>query len=366
MKLDNVFAILASAALRTEKDKRTEESPPEPAQRPNFSQSTMIIVDKKQASSGLEVRPLGYYSGLYLKFRIWLGKKFFPQHISTLVIGNGKNKPNKKHYRAKIVNLGFGQYLKTTATVNEARALDYLPKHTNIPVPRVYSAWKALNRPNALCYVIMSKIPGETLQEAWPDLDEYQRVCIVRRLRTFVETLNSSEQPLHIRDTFCSFDGRPIKDPGLNPVWVGARLKHFLDVDTLVDYLLEPFQRPGEEILPEDKPTLLRDANTRPVLTHADLTMRNIMVDKRTAQITGLTDFGMVSWMPPYWERYKAMWSEQGLNARKKSFINKAFGAFEAEMEVVKRMDSALSTGKKRQTSAAKIDLHARNKEDHA
>lgn len=136
----------------------------------------------------------------------------------------------KMHYRANIVNLDFGQYLKPIGTVNEVRVLDYLRKHTNIPVPRVYSAWKASNRPNALCCVIMSKIPGETLQEAWPDMDKYQRDCVARRFRTLVETLMSKEQHcIFVTPSFCSFDGGPIKDPGLNPVWVGARLKQFSD-----------------------------------------------------------------------------------------------------------------------------------------
>lgn len=276
----------------------------------------------------------------YIEFRIWFGKKFFTQPSSkseadspegsSIVFGSG------------IVNLGFGQYLKRVSSVNEAMVMRHLQTHTIIPVPKIYGAWNWSNGRKERCYLLMERVPGEDLRTAWPKLKKSQRMKIAHQIATVIRKLRNVPQPPEFRGVICSFVGGRMDDPGLNPVWYQGN-DWFDSVEDFVDELLRPIAREEHRDLAVERDVLLREQNRRLVLTHGDLTFRNIMVDPDTASLTGIVDWTTAAFMPIYWEAYKAEWGERKLSRQKREFIAAAHGTFPDELAILFRTDYAIA-----------------------
>ena len=62
--------------------------------------------------------------------------------------------------------------------LHEADNMNFIRKHTSIPVPEVFDEYDTSDGRHC---IIMSRIPGTTLQEAWPTLSDESRSSIVEQ-----------------------------------------------------------------------------------------------------------------------------------------------------------------------------------------
>lgn len=123
-----------------------------------------------------------------------------------------------------------------------------------------------------------------------------QRRDIARQLREIVEAMRSVAPP---RDLIGACDGTEIRDTRLYFTYHAPPCR---DEKAFNEFLLSS--------LYEQTPPLLREAfsrrlrtNHRVVLSHCDLTPRNILV--QDGKIKGLVDWEDSGWYPEYWEYVK-------------------------------------------------------------
>ncbi|PWY88147.1 kinase-like protein [Aspergillus heteromorphus CBS 117.55] len=180
----------------------------------------------------------------------------------------------------------------------EAEALRFVRKWTSLPVPEVYEAYvdETLNRG----VLVMEYCEGDVLRDVWDDLAEEVKTGIISQLRDYLDELRS------IGSEFVgSVDGSPCEDPIFS-----AELGGFGPYDNE-----EEFHRGIIRALDlaEDGPWARQAAgfvsalpSHELVLTHADLTPRNIII--RDGKVVGIIDWEMAGFYPAYWEYVKALY----------------------------------------------------------
>ncbi|KAK1772126.1 kinase-like domain-containing protein [Phialemonium atrogriseum] len=130
--------------------------------------------------------------------------------------------------------------------------LDLVKANTTAPVPHAYEHYKS----DEFEPLVMEKMPGTTLENAWPTLSTAERESIADQVVDFLGELGNLQSPASI---------------GKNPQ-IAANVRERSAV-------LE-----GQPI----------------VFTHGDLDWSNIMVaDKR---VCGIVDWEVSGYFPPYWE----------------------------------------------------------------
>ena len=110
-------------------------------------------------------------------------------------------------------------------TLAEANTLQFIAKHTSIPVPKVYHAFTHHGR----TYILMERICGETIAKRWPSLSDTSKSLIFTQLKRMIEELRSI--PCQTNGV-SNLDGGPIHD---------YRLPHTFSwgpFDTLSDFHL--------------------------------------------------------------------------------------------------------------------------------
>lgn len=241
----------------------------------------------------------------YLRLRIWLGLRFVRQPA-----------PLQPQLPPPVYNIGFGQTFKLDSTFNEVFALHFVRRHASIPAPKVLGAWW---RPDEIqktangeiygcpCYLLMTRMPGVTLGNAWPLMTDKDKVAVLRDLADYVLQLRNIPPPPNHEDRISSITGSAMRDSGLT-IWeaVGPFTFHE-SVDFLMDTWIE--DRPAKE--ERFKEILLRNlAKAGVFCTHADLHFNNIMVHKpsksSTYRVSGIVDWTSAGWYPVYWEAFNA------------------------------------------------------------
>lgn len=240
----------------------------------------------------------GFFTRWYIQLRVWIGIILCKQLPVTRGIDDS-DEGNTIEYSSRIINVGFGQYVKTKATANEVMAMRYVRANTRIPIPKVYGAWTWPGKFTGRCYVLMEKIPGITLERLWPKLKRSQRMKIARRLASYIHELRKVQQPVASSGTVSSFIGGPLDDDGLNPVYYHSK-DWFETVEAFVDNILCPIAWEKPYDTSKEKAILLQRTNRELVLTHGDLTMRNIIVDPESLKIKGLIDWATAAYLPRY------------------------------------------------------------------
>lgn len=74
---------------------------------------------------------------------------------------------------------------------NEVAALETVARFTDIPVPRVCRMFQHEGQH----FLVMSRLPGTSLDAAWPSLSAAERKSIVRDLAAYVRQLRSIPVP---------------------------------------------------------------------------------------------------------------------------------------------------------------------------
>ncbi|KAF1973715.1 hypothetical protein BU23DRAFT_589439 [Bimuria novae-zelandiae CBS 107.79] len=73
----------------------------------------------------------------------------------------------------------------TRATLSEASTMQFVAKHTSIPIPRVYCAFVNQN----LAYIVMERIHGKPVGAGWFKRPEESRTKILNQPKQMVEEL---------------------------------------------------------------------------------------------------------------------------------------------------------------------------------
>ncbi|KID93778.1 phosphotransferase enzyme family protein, partial [Metarhizium majus ARSEF 297] len=94
---------------------------------------------------------------------------------------------------------------ENTRLAAEANTMRFIRENTNIPVPEVYDAYTH-DETGHVC-IVMEKVEGQTLQEAWPSYDDADKETVVQQLRGYFNELRRSKSP-----TISCTDGSPCDD----------------------------------------------------------------------------------------------------------------------------------------------------------
>jgi serine/threonine protein kinase len=168
---------------------------------------------------------------------------------------------------------------------NEAETMSFVRKHTTLPVPEVINYWTH----DENNYILMQKMPGETLESIWSTLSADVKRSIMLQLRGYVEEMRKLEFG-HIG----AVNRKPtmeylISDDAFGPL------------DTLDDFYKVRFsQFPLEGVFAEYAATQRIFKDVKFVLCHNDLGPYNILVKDGT--ITAILDWELSGSYPEYWE----------------------------------------------------------------
>ena len=177
--------------------------------------------------------------------------------------------------------------------LHEADNMNFIRKHTSIPVPEVFDEYDTSDGRHC---IIMSRIPGTTLQEAWPTLSDESRSSIVEQLVGYIHELRQIKG-----ESISSASGSPT-----SMYFFGLVMDKVLHSSSEFHHLLTSrvYRLPNMlNKIPEAYVDFLRsrfDDNSRLVFTHADLADRNIIV--QDGRITGIIDWEWAGFYPEHWE----------------------------------------------------------------
>ncbi|KAI0366760.1 hypothetical protein BV20DRAFT_971496 [Pilatotrama ljubarskyi] len=210
---------------------------------------------------------------------------------------------------ANIIRLTPGTVVKPSSEMEEdppdtteANALNLVFAKTTIPVPRARRVIKL----SCFSLIVMDYIDGPTLAEAWPTLPIWRKLLIAFTLRRYIRQLRRLTQaapgtppgPLSTQVRICqspifgqvqSFRG-PFASYAELSAFFNQRHHMALDDEDV------PHDDPARKDLFEDSEPL--------VLTHQDLNLRNIIMDKDG--YLWLVDWTWAGYYPPWFE-YAAM-----------------------------------------------------------
>jgi aminoglycoside phosphotransferase (APT) family kinase protein len=98
----------------------------------------------------------------------------------------------------------------------EARSMEFVAKHTSLPVPHVYAAYtygpfeerdeESFSKYDT--YIFMEFIDGQTLEKEWPSLDNTAKSNIITELKAYFTQLRTIPGGTYIG----SLDDGPVKD----------------------------------------------------------------------------------------------------------------------------------------------------------
>ena len=160
---------------------------------------------------------------------------------------------------------------------SEKKHLDLVKANTTAPVPHAYEHYKS----EEFEHLVMEKMPGTTLENAWPTLSTAERESIADQVVDFIGELGNLQSP--VIQAALLIDNP--SEPG-SAVLNCERFKGSIGNNPQI----AAYVRERSAVL-EGQPN---------VFTHGDLDWSNIMVaDKR---VCGIVDWEVSGYFPPYWE----------------------------------------------------------------
>ena len=224
--------------------------------------------------------------------------------------------------------------------LNEVATLDYVKRHTKIPVPTVIAYDSSSNNVLGFEWILMEKIPGVPLSDIWSRLSYISKEAIIREIAGYVFQLRNicvfNEIGGLYHDSKAEFVIGPIVTQfmfmnGRRQLLLRDRGPYHHDSDfvrALIDVQIAdihflktmPSNGPNfDENIHEDGPAILRvmdellslvptifprgkkKGSFLSALLHPDLSLSNIMIDPNTLQITGIIDWECTN-ASPLWQ----------------------------------------------------------------
>ena len=214
-----------------------------------------------------------------LALRLWLGRLLF-KSLGT----------------ARCTRISRNRMIKGPTLAAEADALLYVAANTTVRVPKVHYVYA---RKSGI-YIEMEYVKGRNLETIWNTLSAKDKERIMKMLADVVAQLRKlgPETPGMV----ASATGKESKELRLSYAPFGP----FESVDEFHAYVRKylPMEATketfGEEVF------RCHMTKYRVCMTHADLTLRNMIIDKKGR--LALIDWEMAGWRPEYWEYTKAFY----------------------------------------------------------
>lgn len=150
--------------------------------------------------------------------------------------------------------------------LSEARTLKFIQSHTSIPVPRVRRLVRSNNSSNG--FLLLEKIEGCTpLDKLWPSFSASQRFLVASTLRRYINELRQASDAYYRRHVPGPMADIPKKCHGSAWLFRDMPRSPFKSSNELMDHFKMTF---GQQF----------DMSDPLVLTHGDLSMRNILVGR--------------------------------------------------------------------------------------
>ncbi|KAF2750087.1 kinase-like protein [Sporormia fimetaria CBS 119925] len=183
--------------------------------------------------------------------------------------------------------------------LGEASAMQFVAKHTSIPVPRVYCAFEHRGR----TYIVMERIHGTDVAKGWKSRSEASKAKVLGQLKRMIEELRRIPPPDGVGVE--SVEGGPLYDPRHpRSNWFGP----FKNVLEFHRHLRSDFEAPCENYPDIEEMISLQDSGAwEPlVFTHGDLNSFNVLVSND--EVVGIIDWECAGWFPSYRE-YTQAWN---------------------------------------------------------
>lgn len=185
--------------------------------------------------------------------------------------------------------------------LDEAATMRFIAENTNIPVPKVLSAFVR----KGTAHIVMEKIQGQELAKLWHHISDQTRASLLDQLRRYVDELRALQPPTTFAVGSCT--GGSLQDFRQSRAPPPVRFGPFRTIQDFHIWMRDGLKQ-GEAANME--PADLDDVNEMiarqdgpwppPVFTHGDFNPSNIIV--RDNKIVGIIDWEMAGWYPHYWE----------------------------------------------------------------
>lgn len=219
-------------------------------------------------------------------------------------------------------NLFLKWSIRPAGHVNEARAMDLLEEHTEVPAPRAIDRVRGPE----LSYLLMTGLPGTMLGSVLYRFTDAELVQLVEDLRRVIWQMRSIRNPYGPDSVIRNAAGLSCYDFRIND---SVRRDNF------------KFESEAKfnECLTSDVTDEARQkaASAHSIaheicFTHGDLNMQNILVDK--GKLSGIVDWENAGWFPEYWDYTKIRWvsfraSQRYLN----DVVDRVFPDYKLELE---------------------------------
>jgi aminoglycoside phosphotransferase (APT) family kinase protein len=201
----------------------------------------------------------------------------------------------------------------------EAKTLEFLAEATatdtniNIPTPKLIRDW--VDR-DGRYFTLTERIPGQTLEQAWPSLSESQKISIADQVAQVRKQLRSN----FISTTIQSVDQGPCY-PGLlfldmQPYGPFHSDQEFWDALAIAyDNLPSQVFTNLKKRFPKSEPF---------VLSHCDLNLGNIMI--RDGQVVGILDWEYAAYLPVWYEYISASFAFTEMDVEWKKVLRERLG----------------------------------------
>ncbi|KAK0640107.1 hypothetical protein DIS24_g9661 [Lasiodiplodia hormozganensis] len=214
---------------------------------------------------------------LLFALRLWLARKIY-----------GELAPG-------LVKIGSRRIIKGPCQESEAEAMEFVRNNTSIPVPAVFHT----HRIESGFYIEMERVKGKNLEHVWNDLSVEQKHQLVNSLAGYVKELRALPAPA--ADLVASAkQHNKLRDARVGSTPFGPYSTHS-DFHSLLRGHIS-LDKASDTFGPNVIECHVKKYQT--LFTHADLSMRNIMVDN--GHITAIIGWAFAGWYPEYWEFTKA------------------------------------------------------------
>lgn len=201
----------------------------------------------------------------------------------------------------RIYPLPFNMYLRVGSGdwapkhQAEAETLRLVEKHTQIPAPRIIDTVEYAGS----SFLLMTALRGEVIGRMIYIMTDEQLDLARQDMMKYICELRLIPKNIGLGYKICNALGGGIQD------WrIGDSQREelrFEDVSQFKQYLADdlPLNEETRELI-----LALKDVKYDTVFTHADLNLRNILVDEN-GKISGIVDWECAGWYPEYWEYTK-------------------------------------------------------------
>lgn len=142
--------------------------------------------------------------------------------------------------------------------------------------------------------MVITRIRGVSLQEAWDDLADETKLFVAQQPREYVLQLRAIPAPPGTM--ICSINDGPVQSSRLHE-WDAQsgpfRDENHLNLQLRQLMALDTFPAIVQKVQAKHHPL---------TFTHNDLFPRNIMIDKVTGRVLAIIDWESAGWFPAYWE----------------------------------------------------------------